>query len=255
MMNSYKEIEIPEFCPCCESELQLVKDQLFCRNPACEAKSTMSIVHFCKVLKIKGLGEKTIEKLGLSSIEELYRLHEDTLTAILGEKIGTKILHELQRSVSADLVDLLQAFGIPSIGEVAAKKLCGVITELHEIDEESCKKAGLGPSATAKLLDWLEENEEMCYTLPFSFTTQMPKATKTLGVRVVITGRLLNYKNREEASSYLTSLGFTVVDSVSNKTNFLILEEDKPSSKIDKANSLNIPILTIQQLLERHNIK
>lgn len=254
-MNDYlKPIEIPEFCPCCDSELEEVNGQLFCRNTECQTQFLLSIVHFCKVLKIKGLGEKTLEKLDISSIDELYRLSQETLEVVLGSKIGSKIFGELTKSKTADLVVLLQAFSIPSIGEVAAKKICGVVSHISEINETSCKEAKLGPSSTAKLLEWLENNWESIKDLPFSFNTAVSKVQTNLGITVCITGKLKNYKNREEAGQYLTSKGFTVVDSVGVRTQFLISEEDKSSSKTEKAQALNIPILTIQQLLERHNI-
>lgn len=254
MSNEIKNIEIPEFCPSCDSELEEVNEQLFCRNPDCQAQFISAITHFCKVLKIKGLGEKTIEKLNISSIADIYHFSQETLEVVLGSKIGAKIAFEIEKSKSSDLVTLLQAFNIPSIGEVASKKICGVVSHISEITEETCKKAGLGQVSTTKLLNWLSVNLEEVLTLPFSFKTTMPKGTKSLGVTVCITGKLDNYKNREEASTFLTSKGFTVVDSVGVRTNVLIDEEGRKSSKIDKAQSLNIPILTIQQLLERYKI-
>lgn len=254
MSNEIKEIEIPEFCPSCDSELEEINEQLFCRNDACQAQFLSAITHFCKILKIKGLGEKTIEKLNISSIHDIYSFPQETLEVILGSKIGAKIAFEIEKSKSSDLVLLLQAFNIPSIGEVAAKKICGVVSHISEINEETCKKAGLGQVSTTKLLNWLSTNLSDILVLPFTFKTEIPKDKKSLGVTVCITGKLINYKNREEASTYLTSKGFTVVDSVGARTNILIDEEGRKSSKIDKAQSLNIPILTIQQLLERYNI-
>jgi len=255
MSDALREIEIPEFCPSCDSDLEEVNGQLFCRNSECQAQFTLAIVHFCKVLKIKGLGEKTIEKLDISSLQDLYKLSQETLEVVLGAKIGAKIAYEIEKSRSSDLVVLLQAFNIPSIGEVASKKLCSVITHINEINEETCKKAGLGQVSTTKLLDWLSINLESYLNLPFTFKTEVPKDKKSLGITVCITGKLKDYKNREEATSYLTSVGFTVVDSVGVRTNILIDEEGRKSAKLEKAQSLNIPILTIQQLLERHNIK
>lgn len=255
MSDELKEIEIPEFCPSCDSELEEVNEQLFCRNTECQAQFLSAIIHFCKILKIKGLGEKTVEKLGLNSIYDIYSTSQETLEVVLGAKIGAKIAFEIEKSKSSDLVVLLQAFNIPSIGEVASKKLCGVVSHIDEINEDSCKKAGLGQVSTTKLLGWLELNREDCKRLPFTFKTVAPKDKKSLGVTVCITGKLQNYKNREEAAQYLTSVGFTVVDSVGVRTNVLIDEEGRKSSKIDKAQSLDIPILTIQQLIERHNIK
>jgi DNA ligase (NAD+) len=86
-------IKIPTNCPCCDYTLELVNDQLFCRNQACDAQLSKKLEHFCKALGIKGLGEKTIEKLQLSDITELYYLELDQIIELLGsEKIATKLL-------------------------------------------------------------------------------------------------------------------------------------------------------------------
>lgn len=252
-------IEIPEFCPSCDSELEEVKGQLFCRNAECQAQFLSAISHFCSVLKIKGLGPKSIEKLGWSCIQDIYKTSNEVLEYTLGDKTAAKIACEINRSKSTDLVTLLHALGIPSIGEVAAKKICGQIDHITEIDLEVCKRAGIGPASTAKLLDWLRLNLETIIDMPFSFRTGIPKVRVLLGVTVCITGKIPPYKNREEASEYLRSLGFSTVISVGPKTDVLVGEvgenPGRQSSKIDKAKSLNIPILTIQQLLERYKIK
>ena len=50
------EIVPPTSCPTCASVLELVNDQLFCRNKLCPAQSAKRVEHFAKTLKIKGLG-------------------------------------------------------------------------------------------------------------------------------------------------------------------------------------------------------
>ena len=56
--------------------------------------------------------------------------------------------------------------------------------------------------------------------------------------------------DRAEAAKYLESLGYTVTTGVSQKTNFLVDEENKVSSKRKKAEQLGIEIVTIKQLEE-----
>lgn len=255
MDNESKDIEIPEFCPSCNSDLEEVNGQLFCRNTTgCPAQSIGAIIHFCKVLKIKGLGQKTIEKLKFTDIMDIYTVNQDTLDATLGSKIGNKLAEEIRLSTAAPLEVLLAAFNIPSIGEVAAKKICGIVHNIDEINEETCKRAGLGEITSTKLLRWLNLNLEEYRELPFSFKSTVERSIPKLNTTICITGKLNDYKNRDEAALYLSSLGFRVVDSVSAKTNILIDEEGRESSKSKKAHSLNIPILTIKQTLKRFNI-
>ena len=92
-------IQIPSNCPCCDYPLQLVKDQLFCRNTACSDQIGKKIENFCKVLSIKGFGPKTVEKLNLQDITEIFYLElVDVTTALGSEKTAIKLLDEIQRA-------------------------------------------------------------------------------------------------------------------------------------------------------------
>ena len=96
-------IEIPTTCPCCAYPLELVNDQLFCRNTACGAQLGKKLEHFCKTLGIKGMGAKTIEKLGLADITELFYLDRDTVVEqLLSAKVADKLLLEINQARGAD---------------------------------------------------------------------------------------------------------------------------------------------------------
>ena len=77
-----QEILIPTHCPACNSVLDIVNDQLFCRNPDCPAKSSKRIEHFVKTLSIKGLGKVTIEKLDLHDYHDVYSFTEEEIIAL-----------------------------------------------------------------------------------------------------------------------------------------------------------------------------
>ena len=56
---------------------------------------------FAKTLRIKGLGPKTIEKLDLEYIEDIYMLTEEHITQKLGsEKIARFIFKEIQSKIN-----------------------------------------------------------------------------------------------------------------------------------------------------------
>jgi DNA ligase (NAD+) len=249
------EIIIPTTCPCCEGPLEEVNGQLFCRTVDCSAKVSKTIAHFAKVLKIKGLGEKTIEKLDLNSVNEIYTTPVSVYKDILGDATATKIVEFIKQSRNANLEELLPALSIPGFGVVAAEKLCKVLHYLPDLTVEKCKEAGLGNVVTEKLMLWWELNKDDVMQLPFSFRMKKqdistPKLEQA--VVVCITGLLNDYKNRSEAQAYLKSLGFDVVDNLTAKVNVLVKEDDRESTKKDKALKLNIPILTIKQLIERY---
>jgi DNA ligase (NAD+) len=239
-------IEIPTNCPCCNYKLELVNDQLFCRNQACSAQLEKKVEHFCKTLGIKGMGSKTIEKLQLADITELYYLEQDQVcSAVNSERVGLKLLAEIDRSRSADLATVLSAFSIPLIGRTASTKLCSVVNHVDEINVTTCKQAGLGDKATQNLLSWLEtEFCEIRHFLPFSFRAEQTSATAISGKNICITGKLSSFKTKAEAYKQLEQLGYTVVESVTKTTNYLVDEEDKSSTKRKKAESLGIKIIT-----------
>ena len=79
-------IEIPTTCPCCSYPLEMVNDQLFCRNTACDAQLSKKVEHFCKTLGIKGMGARTIEKLGLADITEIFYLDLESVAESLSSK-------------------------------------------------------------------------------------------------------------------------------------------------------------------------
>ena len=239
-------IQIPTNCPCCNYKLELVNDQLFCRNQACSAQLEKKVEHFCKTLGIKGMGSKTIEKLQLADITELYYLEQDQVcSAVNSERVGLKLLAEIERSRNADLATVLSAFSIPLIGRTASTKLCSVVNHVDEINVTTCKQAGLGDKATQNLLSWLEtEFCEIRHFLPFSFRAEQTSTTAISGKNICITGKLSSFKTKAEAYKQLEQLGYTVVESVTKTTNYLVDEEDKGSTKRKKAEQLGIKIIT-----------
>lgn len=244
-------ILIPDRCPSCEGKLELVNEQLFCYNKTCPAQTLKKIQHFCKVMGIKGMGEKTLEKLDFETYRDIYTFSESYFVDTLGETLGRKLFKEVRKSAEVPLNTGLAAFGIPLIGETAAKKLGAVCKSLDDICEETCKLAGLGEKATNNLMDWIcsEDAQDLPINTNFEAVNDVA-STSSNGVTVCITGKLNNYKNRSDAAKYLETLGYKVVDSVTKSTNILIDEEGKQSSKRSKAEQLNIPIMSIEELVK-----
>ncbi len=249
-------ITIPTECPCCNYPLELVNDQLFCRNTACGAQLSKKVEHFCKTLGIKGMGSRTIEKLGLADITELYYLDFDEVSSALGsERVAEKLIMEIEKSKQADLATVISSFSIPLVGQTASKKLCEVVASVDEISFETCKQAGLGDKVTENLLTWLETDfQEMREFLPFSFQSSQSTANANLDLKTVcITGKLVSYKTTAEAHRALELAGFKPVESVTKTTDFLVDEEDKGSTKRKKAESLGITIITNLNIFLKEN--
>ena len=241
-------IEIPTTCPCCEYKLELVNDQLFCRNTACGAQLGKKVEHFCKTLGIKGMGPKSVEKLNLQDLTELFYLDADSVIEALGsEKTAHKLLDEIDRAKSADLATVLASFSITLVGSTASQKICSVVDHIDQITYETCKQAGLGDKVSENLVGWLQTDfPDLREFLPFSFksnrnsTTNSNNNSKT----VCITGKLSSYKNKAEAYKALEAAGYKAVESITKTTDYLVDEEDKASTKRKKAESLGIQIIT-----------
>ena len=239
-------ITAPSTCPSCGSKLELSFPLLYCRNPSCGDQSSKKIEHFAKTLKIKGLGPAAINSLVLESINDIYAISEYEIVNLLGsQKLGEKLFTEIENSVKAPLNILLAAFSIRLIGKTASEKLSAVCESIHDINEDSCAKAGLGPKATESLLDWIEE-EYPLLELPHSFAFESPKV-RTGGV-ICISGKLKSFGTKAQATEALEQHGYTVKSSVTKDVTILINESGVESQKTTKARESGVTI--VENLLD-----
>ena len=242
-----KQIIPPTNCPSCATELVWEKDQLFCHNANCSGKTSKKIEHFASTLKIKGLGPRTVEKLKIYSIFDLYELPlEIMIEALQSEKLAVKLHREIENSKQADLVELLPAFSIKLIGRTASAKICSKIKNILDINEDTCAEAGLGPAATNNLLDWLIEDFTDGYDrLPFRWQqlTKIEEKSADKGI-VCITGRLKSYKTKAAATQYLETKGYLVKSSLTKDVTILVNESGIESAKTQAARERGVIIIT-----------
>jgi NAD-dependent DNA ligase len=205
---------------------------------------------------IKGMGAKTIEKLELADITELYYLEESEIAECLGsERIAEKLIQEIEHSKQASLAQVLASFSIPLIGNTASQKISKVVKHIDEINKETCKRAGLGDKATENLLGWLETDfQEMRNFLPFSFESVLVTETTNSNQKTVcITGKLQSFKTKQEAYTHLEQAGFKITETVTKTLDYLVDESDRSSSKRKRAEELNIQIIdNLSQFLKEY---
>ena len=239
-------IEIPITCPVCNGEVERVKDQLFCTNSSCSAGTLKNILHFVKTMKVMGLGEKTVEKLNVEAIADLYNMPEDEVVLKLGQKIGTKIFNELEKSKNTTLQRLIAALGIPLIGKSAGEKLQNTVSNIDEINAETCKKAGLGEKATANITSWLFNNWYKYSDIPFVLEESEPVES---GLAVCISGKVPGY-TKAKIKELLLDYNVTVKDNVTKDLDYLITEESG-TTKAKKAEQYNINIISFDEFMEK----
>lgn len=241
-----EKILAPSTCPSCGEFLKWENHILYCRNVHCGSQSQKKIEHFAKTLKIKGLGPAAIEKLELNNPGDLYFLTQDDIGESLGSrKLAEKLFAEIQNSRNAPLNMVLPALSIRLIGRTATEKLSKICNGLHEVDEEVCSKAGLGPAATESLLKYLDGG--LPFFLPQSMIFEKPVQRDIAGT-VCITGKLKSFKTKAEAAKALEQHGYTVKSSVTKDVTVLVNESGIESQKTIKARNDGLTI--VENLLE-----
>lgn len=256
-------IIIPTNCPTCDSTLELVNSQLFCRNKQCSAQTSKILEGFCKKMKIKGFGEKTLEKLDITSITELYQLTKQDLVQSTSDKVGSKLHEEIEQSKSARFEDFIKSLGVDLIGASAATKIVTVFSSPDDTcSYDILRKGGLGDKAALSFMNYLDSHrghDEMHMASQlFTFRVESAvDASETSSssaypvLEVCITGKLNDYKSRSDVTKALSPYNIVVKSSVTKNVAYLICEDEarKGSSSYKKALDKNIPILTINELL------
>ena len=264
----------PEFCPICQAATAIQTsadgvENLICTNPQCEGKLINILDHFCgkKGLDIKGLSEKTLEKLidweWINDITDIPKLKKHRTEWInkpgFGQASVDKILKAIDdRLAEAPLHTFISGLGIPLIGSRVSKQICEYVETwkefrdlIHE-DFDFTEWNGFGPEMNSALhkFDYTQADAIVDY-ITFKPAEHQDKDVKLDSCNFVITGKLQNFKNRQELVDVIEAAGGKVASSVSSKTNYLINNDvNSTSSKNKKAKELNIPIITEEELME-----
>ena len=183
----------------------------------------------------------------LESISDIYALPEfDLIDRLKSQKLGKKLFLEIENSKKAPLNILLPAFSIPLIGKTASEKLSAVCESIHDINEDSCAVAGLGPKASESLLEWIDE-EYPLLDIPHSFAFDKPVSRTNVGV-VCISGKLKSFGTKAQATEALEQHGYTVKSSVTKDVTILVNESGVESQKTTKARESGVTI--VENLLD-----
>ena len=258
--------KISDTCPACGHKVEREKNaaDFRCVNPNCPAQLESHIINFVgrNAMDIKGLGEIAIHNLiaegYIKSIVDIYKLknyREELIEkAIIGRELNTdKVLAAIEESKSNEPAKLLTGLGIFGIGQAAARDLMRSFNSIDAIanasDEELIAVQDLGEISVKHLRTFFNDeinikllNELKNLGLNFNSDIQIEHSESFSGKKFVLTGTLENY-TREEASKLIEERGGKVSNSVSKKTDYVIAGE-KAGSKLQKAQELNIKILS-----------
>ena len=259
----------PEFCPSCGSRVVREEGEaaMRCTNTDCPAQLLRHLIHFVSrdAMDIDGLGPALLEQLlnaGLiKSFIDLYRLEAEPLAALdrMGKKSADNIIKAVEKSKSAEIYRLVYALGIRHIGEKAAKLLCEHFLSIDRLFEASVEEIaeidGYGEVMAQSVYDYfrLEGTVHLISQLKELGVEMKPLEANTkegmfLGKTFVLTGTLPTM-SRKEASALIEQNGGKTSSSVSKKTDYVLAGEDA-GSKLTKAQSLGITIISEAELLE-----
>lgn len=250
----------PETCPVCGQPVTRDPEDAntYCTNPACPAQTYKLVEYFVSrgAMDIAGVGEKLIAQLltlGLiHDAADLYALDAETLAGLErgGEKKAANILAELEASKTRPLWRLINALGLPHVGERNAQALArafGTLDALMSATPEEIEAVpGLGKVIGASVAVTLKEEGYVTLLNKLKAAGVDPqeeevrRGEQLKGLNFVITGSLT--RPREAIKAELEAAGGRVTGSVTGKTSYLIAGADA-GSKLSRAQELGVPVL------------
>ncbi|TAD84732.1 MAG: NAD-dependent DNA ligase LigA [Oscillatoriales cyanobacterium] len=271
--DSAQLFQMPTCCPECEQPVVRQKGEAVtrCINTSCPAILRGSLIHFCSrdALDINGVGEKLVQQMVdsnlLNSVADLYDLTPEKLMKLerMGAKLAEKLVNAIDQSKTQPWSRVLYGLGIRHVGSVNAQLLTERFTNVEELASVSAAAIegvyGIGPEIAQSVYQWFQvpANQnliERLKTTGLQLKSEPKKHSSTqnnlqlAGQTFVITGTLPTLK-RDEAKDLIQKAGGKVTNSVSAKTNYVVVGEDA-GSKLEKAQSLGIHQLTESELIQ-----
>ncbi len=266
--HTLKKFVFPKKCPVCGSDV--VREEEFvavkCVNFSCPAQIKGKIRHFASrdAMEIEGLGvmliDQLVEKGLVKELPDIYRLNVEKLAALerMGEKSAANIIEAIEASKKRTLNRLINALGIPDVGEHSAEVLSDHYDSLEDLmraDEESLVKIHeIGDVVAKSITEFFKQKgtKEALARLKrsgvkFDLKEKKRQGAGFSGKTFVITGTMESY-SRPEAEKKIRMLGGNASSSVSKNTDYLVLGKE-PGSKFDKAKKLGVKILNEGEFL------
>ena len=271
--------QMPENCPVCGTQVVKSQDEAMhrCPNSACPAQFFELLKHFVGkgAMDIDGLGEQWCRALidaGLvRDVADLYQLRKEQLLDLdrMGDKLATKIMHNIQFSKQRPLSRIIFALGILHVGSEMADLLARHYSSLDQLAgatvEELTSVPGIGPKIAAGIGAYfqVEQNTQVVEKLriagvrlvrdvpPEGVSDQVtvgPQMLPLAGLSFALTG-ILTSMSRTGAEARIKELGGSTSSGVSKKTDYLLVGDD-PGSKLEAARRFGTRILDETEFLE-----
>ena len=261
-------------CPECETELirQEGEAQHYCPNyNGCKPQIIGRIQHFIsrKAMDIDGLGGETVALLvnaGLiSNYSDLYELKKEDVLPLerMAEKSAINLINGIEQSKVIPFERVLFALGIRYVGETVAKKLAkhykSIVKLMDSTSEELIQVDEIGERIAASVTQFFssEKNKEIIsrlnnFGLQLALSEdQLANQTNKLSGSIFVVSGVFYKVTRNELKKLIEDNGGKVSSSISSKTTFIVAGDNMGPSKKEKAEKLNIPIISESEFLER----
>lgn len=266
--NSLPEYKTPTHCPACGEILQEREGEvgLYCANSLCPQVMRAKIEYWAskEAMDIDKVGPALIQQLYdkkfISTFADLYKLTMQDFMQLdlVKEKSAFNIYTSIQESKNRPLNRLITALGIRHVGKETADILAGEFPSLDLLQNASLEALanveGVGEIIAKSIYDFFNDEGNLKLIAELKEMGINPqakakaKSDKLAGLTFVLTGTLQNM-TRDEASEIIKSHGGKTSSSVSKKTSY-VLAGESAGSKLDKAISLGVIVLTEEDFLE-----
>ncbi len=263
-----KVIRIPRRCPVCGAKVIRPQEEVnyYCSNPNCFAVQREHLYHFVSkpAFNIEGLGPKIIDQLldaGLiKDASQIFDLTEGDLQPLerFAEKSAANLVKAIEQSKRISLARFLYALGIRHVGQQTALALARHFGSLDKIMSASIDQLtqvpDVGQVVAESIYNYFHNPQNIKFIqslLDKGVVIEEEKVRENLpwqGKTFVFTGSL-SHLTRSEAQEKVRELGGNVANSVSKKTDFVVVG-DNPGSKYDKAKKLGIVIVSEDDFLQ-----
>jgi DNA ligase (NAD+) len=263
-------------CPECHTELVRAEGEAnhYCPNfYGCPPQIIGRMQHFIsrKAMDIEGLGGETVALLfnnGLvHNYADLYQLTVEQILPLerMAQKSAENLVKGVVNSKEIPFERVLYSLGIRFVGETVAKKLVkhyknidalgqATLVDLILVDE-------IGERIAQSVIDFFENEENTKiierlkdYGIQFEVIEKInPHATVKLSGKIFVVSGVFEKFSRDDLKKAIEDNGGKVGSSISSKTDYVVAGDNMGPAKLDKANKLNIPILSEDDFINMLN--
>ncbi|MDB4920877.1 NAD-dependent DNA ligase LigA [Mucilaginibacter sp.] len=272
---SAKAIHYITHCPVCGTLLIRKEGEAasYCPNDeGCHPQIVGKMQHFIsrKAMNIDGLGDETIETLYqnkfISHISDIYGLntHSGELKKMgrFGEKSINNMLDGIEKSKEMPFEKVLFGLGIRYVGETVAKKLAVHFKNIDNLMaatfDELIAAEEIGERIALSIIEYFSNQSykdeiQKLKDYGLQFVTEEKElnlaSEKLSGQSFIISGVFEKF-SRDELKDIIEQNGGKILSSISAKLNYLVAGDNMGHAKLEKAQKLNIPIISDADLLE-----